>query len=319
LTRRILVTGGAGFIGSHIVDLLLMRGNSSIVIDNLVTGTRENLNPDAEFIAGDVRTENDLASIFERGIDAVLHIAGQASIRLSFQDPTADLNVNTLGTINILQQCIKYRVPRLIFASSMTIYGNNPIVPTPEGTPPAPISYYAITKYAAERYVHATALRQDLGFDFHVTSMRMFNVYGVRQSLTNAYQGVFAIFIGNMLRGEPINIHSDGEQSRDFVHISDVARAWVDAIDHPASYGQVINLGTGRSLSVNMLCDAVLESFGHTRVTYPVNYHPAQPGDMRISAADINRAKTLLGWSPRMEWQRGMRETIEWARQQKRS
>lgn len=314
MTQRILVTGGAGFIGGHMVDLLLARGYTPIALDNLATGTRDNLHPDVEFIEGDVRSEADLAPIFERGIDAVLHIAGQASIRLSFQDPTADLNVNTFGTINILQQCIKYRVPRLIFASSMTIYGNNPVVPTPEATPPAPISYYAITKYAAERYVHATALRKDLGFDFHVTSMRMFNVYGVRQSLTNAYQGVFAIFIGNVLRGEPINIHSDGEQSRDFVHISDVARAWVDAIDQPASYGQVINLGTGYSISVNMLCDAVLESFGHTRATYPIIYHPAQPGDMRVSAAEISRAKALLGWSPQVEWQHGMRETIEWAR-----
>lgn len=314
MTRHILVTGGAGFIGSHIVDSLLAQGDTPIILDNLATGSRDNLNADAEFIAGDVRNQADLAPIFERGIDAVLHIAGQASIRLSFQDPAADLNVNTLGTINILQQCIKYRVPRLIFASSMTIYGNNPIVPTPEDTLPAPISYYAITKYAAERYVHATALRKDLGFDFHVTSMRMFNVYGIRQSLTNAYQGVFAIFIGNLLRSEPINIHSDGEQARDFVHISDIARAWVDAIDQPASYGQVINLGTGHSLSVNNVCDAVLESFGHSRESYPVYYHPAQPGDMRISAADISRAKALLGWSPQIEWQCGMRETIEWAR-----
>src|SRR4051812_44952233 len=241
MTRRILVTGGAGFIGSHIVASLIERGFSVVVIDNESTGKRANVHPAAEFVAGDVRNPADLTPIFAADVDAVLHIAGQASIRLSFQDPSADLNANTLGTINVLQQCIAHRVPRLIFASSMTIYGNTSIVPTPETTAPDPVSYYAITKYAAERYVHTTAQRRDLGFDFNVTSLRMFNVYGAGQSLTNAYQGVFAIFIGNVLRGEPIKIHADGEQSRDFVHIDDVTRAWIDAIDNPASYGQVVN------------------------------------------------------------------------------
>ena len=315
MTRRILVTGGAGFIGSRIVDLLLMRGFAVVVLDNESTGSRTNLNDGAEFISGDVRNLNDLTPIFAAGVDAVLHIAGQASIRLSFNDPTADLNVNTLGTINIIQQCITHQVSRLLFASSMTIYGNPTLVPTPETALPDPVSYYAITKYAAERYVHVTAQRRDLGFDFNVTSFRMFNVYGAGQSLTNAYQGVFAIFIGNVLRGEPIRIHSDGEQSRDFVHVSDVARAWVDAIVNSASYGQVINLGTGTPTSVNQLCDLVLQSFGHTRASYPVEYHPAQPGDVRVSAANIDRARTLLGWSPQITTQTGMPDTIAWARE----
>ncbi len=316
MTRRILVTGGAGFIGSHIVARLIERDFRVVVIDNEATGKRANVLPDAEFVAGDVRNSDDLAPIFADGVDAVLHIAGQASIRLSFQDPSADLNVNTLGTINILQQCIAHRVPRLIFASSMTIYGNTSIVPTPEITAPDPVSYYAITKYAAERYVHTTAQRRDLNFDFNVTSLRMFNVYGAGQSLTNAYQGVFAIFIGNVLRGEPIKIHADGEQSRDFVHVDDVVRAWVDAIDNPASYGQVINIGTGKPTSVNTLVDVVLHAFGHTRATYPVEYHPAQPGDMRRSAAEISRAQVLLGWSPQVDVEDGMSATIDWARGQ---
>ena len=317
MIKRVLVTGGAGFIGSNVVRLLLARGYDVVVIDNESTGKRENLSAAAKFVSGDVRNLDDLAPIFAEGVDAVLHIAGQASIRLSFSDPTADLNVNTLGTINVIQKCIEHRVPRLLFASSMTIYGSPAVVPTPEDTMPDPVSYYAITKYAAERYVHVTAARRDLDFDFNVTSLRMFNVYGAGQSLTNAYQGVFAIFIGNVLRGEPIRIHSDGEQSRDFVHIDDVARAWVDAIDNPASYGQVINIGTGKPTSVNQLCDVVLESFGHTRDSYPVEYHPAQPGDVRRSAADIQRAEVLLGWTPQVDWETGMRQTIEWARGEK--
>ncbi len=312
--KRILVTGGAGFIGSHIVDLLVTRGYDVIVFDNESTGKREYVNDAAEFVHGDVGEATELSAVFARGVDAVLHIAGQASIRLSFADPTEDLTVNTLGTINILQQCIAYRVPRLLFASSMTIYGNAVIVPTPEDAAPAPVNYYAVTKYAAERYVHITAERKDLDFTLNATSLRMFNVYGERQSLSNPYQGVLAIFVGNLIRGEPINIHSDGEQSRDFVYIADVARAWVDALENPATYGQVINLGTGVDSSINRLCDIVLKAFGHTRASYSVNYHPAQPGDMRRSLADITRAKTLLNWQPTMALDEGLARTIAWAR-----
>lgn len=310
---RILITGGAGFIGSHIAELLLSRGHSVVALDNETTGKRANLPPEATFIYGDVNDDAALESAC-KGVDAVLHIAGQASIRLSFMDPAADLTVNTLGTIRVLQACIKHRIPRLLFASSMTIYGSTPPTPTPESAAPDPVSYYAITKLAAERYVHATAARPDLDFDFNVTSFRMFNVYGPRQSLTNAYQGVFAIFIGNVLRGEPINIYSDGEQARDFVHVSDVARAWADAIDNPAAFGQVINIGTGTPTSVNQLADLVLTAFGHTRNTYPVVYHEAHAGDMRVSAADISRAENLLNWQPAIATPQGMAETIAWAR-----
>jgi UDP-glucose 4-epimerase len=312
--KRILVTGGAGFIGSHIVDLLIARGNHVIVLDNETTGKREYVNAAAEFVHGDVRNMDDVAAVFARGIDAVLHIAGQASIRLSFADPTQDLNVNTLGTINVLQQCLAHRVSRLLFASSMTIYGNPIITPTPEDAAPAPVNYYAVTKYAAERYVHITAARKDLDFTLNATSLRMFNVYGERQSLSNPYQGVLAIFVGNLMRNEPINIHSDGEQSRDFVYIADVARAWADTIDNPATYGQVINIGTGVDSSINRLCEIVLKSFGHTGESYSVNYHPAQPGDMRRSLADITRAKSLLNWQPTMALDEGLARTIAWAR-----
>ena len=313
---HILVTGGAGFIGGHIVEGLIARGDQVTVLDDLSTGKRADVHPQAHFVQGDVRRPDDLSPIFATEVDAVLHIAGQASIRLSFADPTHDLSVNTIGTINILQQCIAHRVPRLLFASSMTIYGLSDIVPTPETAPPAPVSYYAVTKYAAERYVHLTAARRDLGFDFNVTSLRMFNVYGERQSLTNAYQGVLAIFIGRVMRGEPLIIHADGEQSRDFVHIDDVARAWIDAIDTPVSFGAVINLGTGIPTSVNTLCDMVLEAFGHSRATYPVLVEPAQPGDMRRSAADITQARALLAWEPRIKRDEGMRRTIAWAKGQ---
>jgi len=184
VAKRILITGGAGFIGGHIAELLLTQGHQVIAVDNLATGKRDNLPTGAELVTGDVTDLDLLDTVFAGGIDAVMHIAGQASISLSFANPAADLNTNTLGTVRVLQACIKHKVSRLLYASSMTIYGANPITPTPETAPADPISYYAITKYAAERYVHATALRPDLDFDFNVTSFRMFNVYGPRQSLT---------------------------------------------------------------------------------------------------------------------------------------
>lgn len=311
---RVLVTGGAGFIGGHLVERLIERGHTPIVLDNESTGKRAHVPPGVAYLKGDVRNPDDVADAFAGGVDAVMHIAGQASIRLSFMDPTADLNVNTHGTINILQACIGHRVSRLIFSSSMTIYGNTDIVPTPESAPPNPLSYYAITKYAAERYVHTTAERTDMESPLNVTSFRMFNVYGERQSLNNSYQGVFAIFTGNILRGEPIRIDSDGEQSRDFVHVDDVTRAWVDALENPATYGQVINLGSGTPQSVNQLCDKVLSAFGHTRDTYPVHYHPAQPGDTRRSAANIARARALMGWQPMVKFEDGVQRFIEWAK-----
>jgi UDP-glucose 4-epimerase len=312
--RLVVVTGGAGFIGSHLVDLLIARGFRVRVFDNFSTGNRADVNPAAEAVEGDVRDEAAVGAALT-GASAVCHIAGQASIRLSYQDPAADLNTNTLGTLHVLKACYAHGVRRLLFASSMTVYGSPDQVPTPETAPPNPAAFYGITKYAAERYVHlGAAAHPDRPLD--VTSFRMFNVYGVRQSLTNAYQGVLAIFLGRVLRGEPIVIHSDGEQSRDFVHVRDVVRAWADALDQPASFGQVINLGSGRDTRVNRLCDLVLAACGHTRASYPVQYHAAQPGDIRRSAADITRARLLLGWEPEMPFDQGMAETLAWARAQ---
>jgi UDP-glucose 4-epimerase len=176
-----------------------------------------------------------------------------------------------------------------------------------------PVSYYGITKYAAERYVHATASRIDLDFPFHVTSFRMFNVYGERQRLDNPYQGVLGIFIGNVMRGEPIVIHGDGEQSRDFVHITDVVDAWTRAWDNAAAYGQVFNLGTGTRCSINKLVDDTLAASGHSRETYPIKYASLRPGDQRHMEADIMKAVRILGWQPHVAFAEGMKQTVRWA------
>ena len=224
---HVLVTGGAGFIGSHLCERLLAAGHDVTALDDLSTGRREHVPDGVRLVVADVADAEAVRAGFEgETVDAVFHVAGQASIARSFDRPERDLRTNVLGTLNVLEACLAAGVPRLVHASSMTAYGEPSRVPTPEDEPCVPVSNYGVTKYAAERYVHVAAER-----GLAVTSLRMFNVYGERQSLTNPYQGVLAIFVGNVLRGEPITIHSDGAQTRDFVYVADVADAWLRVLD----------------------------------------------------------------------------------------
>jgi UDP-glucose 4-epimerase len=310
---RILVTGGAGFIGSHMADRLVADGHEAVVYDNLATGLRENVPSAARFVKGDVSQIDELERAFSGGLDAVFHIAGQVSLIRSYTDPVIDLRTNVQGTLNILTLCVKYRVPRLLYASSMTVYSSNASLPTPEHSPCEPTSYYGISKYAGERYVHVTAERRDLDFPFQITTFRMYNVYGPRQALNNPYQGVLGIFLGNLMRGEPITIFGDGEQSRDFIYIRDVVDAWAGALKNPASYGKSINLGSGKRLSINCVADAVLSAFSRTRADHPVNYAPGRSGEQRHVEADVTLARQLLGWQPSVSFETGLAETLQWS------
>jgi UDP-glucose 4-epimerase len=310
---RILVTGGAGFIGSHLASRLERDGHDVVVIDNESTGHRTNVPPRARYSKGDVARVDELEPVFGSGFDAVFHIAGQVSLIRSFSDPVIDLRTNVEGTVNVLQLCVRHRVPRLLYASSMTVYGASEMLPTPESAPCAPISYYGITKYAGERYVHATAERVDLDFDFQVTSFRMYNVYGPRQALDNPYQGVLGIFLGNLLRGEALTIFGDGDQSRDFIYIDDVVEAWTAALANPATYGHVFNIGSGRRLSISDLADHVLAAFGRSRSNGAVVYGNARPGEQRHVEADTTLARTSFGWKPHVSFEEGLAETVSWA------
>jgi UDP-glucose 4-epimerase len=314
---NILVTGGAGFIGSHLVDRLIQEGHHVIVIDSEATGRRENVPSAALYLQGDVANIDDLERPFKSDLHAVCHIAGQVSIIRSFSDPLIDLRTNVHGTLNVLQLCLKYHVPRLLYASSMTVYSSGATLPTTEDAPCEPISYYGITKYAAERYVRTTAERVDLDFDFRVTCFRMYSVYGPRQALDNPYQGVLGIFLGNLLRGEPITIFGNGEQSRDFVYIDDVIDGWADALVKPATYGRIFNLGSGQRLTINRLADFALAAFNHTRSDYPVVYAPARPGDQRRVQADVTNAYATFGWAPKVPFDTGLSETVRWAIKQR--
>ncbi len=310
---KVLVTGGAGFIGSHLAQRLVDAGHAVVVLDNETTGRREYVPAGARYFKGDVSRLDELEPAFAGGLDAVCHLAGQVSLIRSFTDPVTDLQTNVQGTVRVLQLCLKYRVPRLLYASSMQVYGRTEVVPTPERAPAAPASYYGITKYAAERYVHTTAERADLDFPLRVTSFRMYNVYGPRQALDNPYQGVLGIFLGNLLRGEPLTIYGNGEQTRDFVYVGDVGDAWLRALENPASYGRVLNLGSGRETSINRLADLAMVALGPSWRHHPVRYAPGRPGELRRVAADITLARTALGWGPRTSFADGLAETVRWA------
>ncbi|MDP8256692.1 MAG: SDR family NAD(P)-dependent oxidoreductase [Candidatus Alcyoniella australis] len=316
---KALVTGGAGFIGSHMAQRLLDLDWDVTVIDNESTGNPANVPKGVRYIKGDVRNRRELAAAFDQPLDLVVHIAGQASTIRSFLDPADDLSVNVNGAIEVMQAVVEHRVPRVLYASSMTAYGLPQRLPVTEDDPTLPVSYYGITKLAAERYLLATGMRSDLDAPPNVTAFRMFNVYGPRQSLSNPYQGVLAIFINAALRGLPIVIHSDGEQSRDFIFIDDVVNAWIAAIDKPASYGQVFNLGSGTLLTVNRLVDSVLADLGKTREDYEVRYEPVRPGDQRHMQAKIAKAAQLLDWQPQVTFEQGLQRTIQWAKTEEES
>jgi UDP-glucose 4-epimerase len=310
---RVLVTGGAGFIGSHLCDALLERGDRVTAFDNLSTGTLENLHAGVELVEGDVR-DRDAVQQAVSGVDAVCHLAAQASVSVSYRDPGEDLAINVGGTLNVLEEALAAGVPRLLYASSMVVYGDPPTVPTPETAPCVPRSHYGITKYAGERYVQVAETR--LGAHLAVSSFRMFNVYGERQRLDNPYQGVLAIFAGNVLRREPITIHWDGEQTRDFVHVSDAVRAWLAGLDAPeATRGSVFNVGSGHGTSINELAAAVLGGLGESYDDWDVRRTDAQQGDIRHSTAEISALERAVGWTPRVALAEGLERTFAWARE----
>ncbi len=313
LKLRIVITGGAGFIGTHLTRRLLGIGHHVTVIDNEFNSSRSSVPEGARFRFGDVTRPDDLEPVFAGGCDAVCHLAGQVSIIRAFDNPVADLRTNVEGTVNVVEMCVRHRVPRLLYASSMTAYGDTSVVPTPETEACRPDSYYGITKFAAERFVHATAARPDLDFRFDVTSLRMFSVFGPGQAWDNPYQGVLGIFLGKIQRGEPITIFGDGEQTRDFVFVDDIVDGWVGALADPrATAGGVFNLGSGRPHSIKELAEKVLAAHAIPAGSYDIRYAPTRPGEQRQVQADIRLARETFGWRPKTSFEDGLAATMRW-------
>jgi len=304
-----LVTGGAGFIGSHVCRLLVDLGEKVRVLDDLSTGRIENLEDvgdGVEFVRGDIRDLGLLREVME-GVDFVVHEAAIASVVRSVEDPLEVESVNVGGTLNVLLSAKDAGVKRVVFPGSASAYGNSPFLPKTEDMAPEPLSPYAASKLAGEHYCRA--FYETYGLEAVV--LRYFNVFGPRQDPDSPYSGVISIFLGKLLRGEEIVIFGDGEQTRDFVFVEDVARATVSACEAEGAAGEVFNIGRGEEVKINDLAEAVMEVTG---VEGKVVHGPPRPGDVRASLADITKAEKLLGYSPRVSLKEGLARTAEWFR-----
>jgi len=305
---RYLVTGGAGFIGSHIVEELLKRGEKVRIIDNLSTGKIDNIKDflsEVEFLEGDLRDINKVREAVE-GVDYVLHQAAIPSVPRSIIDPISSNSANVDGTLNLLFAAKEAGVKRVVIASSSSVYGDSQILPKSEEFTPNPISPYAVTKLVKELY--ARVFYQIYGLE--TVSLRYFNVFGPRQDPTSQYAAVIPRFITKMLKGESPVIFGDGEQSRDFTYVKNVVEANILAsISDKVGHGEVINIACGESITLNQLVNRINEILG-TNIR-PIYTEP-RPGDVRHSLASINRAKELLGYTVKESFLDGLKETINW-------
>jgi len=312
---KILVTGGAGFIGSHVVDSYIAKGHEVIVVDNLFTGKRKNLNASAKFYLMDIRSEL-LKVVFEiEKPEIVNHHAAQPSVPASMESPLFDAEVNIIGLVNLLECSVKYGVRKVIFSSSGgAIYGEAETIPTPEEYPPRPLSPYAVSKFASEHYLNC--YKTNYGLDF--TLLRYANIYGPRQ-VPHGEASVIAIFMGKLLSGEvPIIYHYDREPEgmmRDYCYVEDVANANLIAIDRGS--GETYNIGTGIGTVTTDLYHTILalmRGFGYAKESIydEPRKGPARRGDVRRNCLDTGKAKTFLGWTSEKDLKTGLTKTLNW-------
>jgi UDP-glucose 4-epimerase len=317
---HVLVTGGAGFIGSHTVDLLMERGHRVSVLDDLSSGHRTNLaqwenHPNFAFVHGDVT--GDLTAAFDRMllrhgcIDRIAHFAAQTAVPISMDDPVTDIQVNLCGTARILEYARKHEVAKVFFASSSAVYDDDAPVPVAETSSARPASPYGVDKLAGELYLDYYARLHGLTF----TALRFMNVYGPRQDPGSWYSGVISIFLDRAASGQAITIFDDGEQTRDFVYVTDVADAVVNALMTDAADNAIVNIGTGIEVTINTLARTILELTGSAST---VRYEPARPGDIRRSVTTMDKAVALLRFRPRVELREGLERTLAWVRQRER-
>ena len=303
--RNALVTGGAGFIGSHLSKALLEKGLKVTVVDNLSTGRIENLPDGVSFIDGDILNTTLMKNILmEHEIDIIFHEAAKVSVRDSLAEFPKDAETNVMGTISVLHSCPGSQVRKIIYASSMAVYADseNP-EPVAEDYILDPISPYGISKLAAEKYL--LLLAKEMGIS--CTVLRYFNTYGIGQQYS-PYVGVMTIFINRLLEGSSIQIFGDGEQRRDFIHVSDVVQANILAMEKD-DQGHIFNIGTGIATSVNELADMVCEKIDPAAEIRHVDEHR---GELKNSIADITKAKNYLGFKPLKSMKESTDEIIEW-------
>jgi len=303
-----LVTGGAGFIGSHLVEELVRRGERVRVVDSLITGHRRNLAHvgGVDFVEGDL-ADFAVATRGVQGMDYVLHQAAIPSVPRSVEDPITSNRANVDATLNVLVAARDARVKRVVFAGSSSAYGNTPTLPKREDMPANPLSPYALQKLVGEQYMQMfTTL-----YGLETVTIRYFNVFGPRQDPSSPYSGVISVFAKALLENKSPTIFGDGEQTRDFTYVANVVDGVLRAATAPGASGQVINVATESRISLNRLFNTMRELVGsHVNVSYG----PARSGDVKDSQADITRARTILGYKPIVSFEDGLRQTLEWYR-----
>ncbi|HXH06702.1 MAG TPA: SDR family oxidoreductase [Vicinamibacterales bacterium] len=303
-----LVTGGAGFIGSHLVDALVARGDRVRVADNFSTGRRENLAhlTGIDLIEGDL-ADLDVARRAVEGCEIVLHQAAMPSVPRSIEDPIGSNRANIDATLNVLVAARDAGVRRVVYAGSSSAYGNLAALPKREDMPPAPLSPYALQKLVGEQYAR---LFWEL-YGLETVTIRYFNVFGPRQNPSSPYSGVISLFIAALVEGRRPTIFGDGEQTRDFTYVANVVDGVLRACTAPQAVGQVINVATGGRVSLNRLFQVLRTLIGAE--VEPI-YADPRPGDVRDSQADISRARALLGYEPTVSFEEGLQRTLEWYR-----
>jgi len=305
--KSALVTGGAGFIGSHLVDALLEAGCRVTVIDNLSTGRTENLSHAADritFIEGDI-LDGPLLARAAAGCEVVFHQAAVVSVPKTVEDPVGSAAVNDLGTVKVLEAARGAGSRRVVLASSSAVYGDDPALPKNEGMPPRPLTPYAVQKLTGE---FNARLYNDL-YGLETICLRYFNVFGPRQDPSSPYSGVISIFMSKAVQKAAPTIFGDGGQFRDFIFVRDVVTANLLSATRPGAGGRVFNVGTGKQVAINRLWELVQGLGG---ITVPADYGPPRAGDIRESVADIGLAAGLLGFSPACKFEAGLEKTFSW-------
>jgi UDP-N-acetylglucosamine/UDP-N-acetyl-alpha-D-glucosaminouronate 4-epimerase len=295
--RLVVVTGGAGFIGSNLVDALVERGMRVRVLDNFATGARPHLNPRAELVEADIRDAAAIAPAFAGGVDCVFHAAALPRIPLSIAKPLETHLTNVVGTLNVLMAVRDANIRRLVYSGSSSVYGAQDRMPLVETMTPRPASPYALQKFVGEEYARMFHRLYGTG----AVVLRYFAVYGPRMPQEGSYMLAIAAFLRARREGRPLEIHGDGEQTRDFTHVRDVAEANLLAMDAEVADGRPINIGYGKNVSVNRIAAI----FGG-----PTVHKPARTGDMRDTLADRREAKRVLKWRPRISIEEGLAELL---------
>jgi len=304
---KTLVTGGAGFIGSQVSQALLARGDEVRILDSFATGFRENVPDGAQLIEGDLLDPDALARAVA-GVEIVFHEAALRSVPRSIDDPLASNGANVIGTLNLLEAARAAGVRRVVYASSSSVYGDPPEPLRLESQRPQPVSPYGVSKLAAEMYCIAWTVTHGLS----TVSLRYFNVFGPRQHPESRYAAVFPAFVSALVEGRAPELHWDGEQSRDFTYIDDIVAANLRAADAGSEAdGGVFNVGAGRAKTVNDVLRTVSDVLGRWIEPTP---QPKRAGDVRHTLADISRAREILGWEPKADWEDAVRATVDWFR-----